>query len=185
MSRNPNAYCGIREAGEWLRPHLAPGTKVAAYKPFAAFWAGTGFVKVPEQGDPRALVHELRAQGVSLPVISFHEAPVCSHPKSSLCCSSRWRRNRPSGSAYCGSFRTRRMTTRRWFFDCFRRRKGDNFAVGGAASLKPPNAPKKMRGTLTKACLAVNVPDPRLRPGMQEQGCRCVWLRLMRLNTRD
>ena len=74
VSRNPNAYPGLRDAGQWLAPRITPDTKIAGYKPFTSYWAGGRFVKYPPNLGVEAILDELQAQDVEYLVVNFHVA---------------------------------------------------------------------------------------------------------------
>ncbi len=74
VSRNPNAYPGMRDAGQWLAPRVTSETKIAAYKPFVSYWAGCEFVKYPPNMAAEELLNDLRAQKVEYLVVNFHVA---------------------------------------------------------------------------------------------------------------
>lgn len=57
-------YSGPREAGLWLRERVLPDTMIAAYKPYASFWAGCQFKMVPQGKDVHEVVRHLREAGV-------------------------------------------------------------------------------------------------------------------------
>lgn len=73
---SPDAYDGIRDAGLWLRDRTSESTRVAAYKPFASFWAGCAFVKYPEDLDINSLLDYLSDRDVEFLVVNGHVAKV-------------------------------------------------------------------------------------------------------------
>jgi hypothetical protein len=76
LSINPNRYIGIQEAGLWLGSQVSEQTKIAAYKPFASYWAGCEFVKYPTDGYIWQLLDDMEAQEVEYLVVNAHVARV-------------------------------------------------------------------------------------------------------------
>lgn len=61
---NDEAYRGLREAGDWLAERVEPDTVVAAYKPYASFWAGCRFLPYPaDETAPALIVEYVRRRG--------------------------------------------------------------------------------------------------------------------------
>jgi hypothetical protein len=69
---NPEAYDGIRDAGLWLHGQVKESTRIAAYKPFASFWANCEFVKYPEADDIMPLLDQLEERGVDYLEVNAH-----------------------------------------------------------------------------------------------------------------
>ncbi len=64
LKKTTESYYGLRDAGLWLSEYVDPETKVAAYKPYASFWAGCSFVKFAlDETDPVAIVDDARNRG--------------------------------------------------------------------------------------------------------------------------
>lgn len=70
VRRNPEAYFGLKDAGLWLRERVQPGTVVASYKPYPAYWAGCTFLKYPEFGTPEEYVAWARNHQVDYFVVN-------------------------------------------------------------------------------------------------------------------
>ena len=70
IRRNTEAYYGLKDAGLWLRRPTTRETLVADYKPYAAFWAGTRFLKYPELGSALEYALWARNQGVDYLVVN-------------------------------------------------------------------------------------------------------------------
>lgn len=68
--RNTEAYYGLKDAGLWLRGQATPETLVAAYKPYASYWAGCRFLKYPELGNAREYMLWARNSGVDYLVVN-------------------------------------------------------------------------------------------------------------------
>ena len=68
--RNTEAYYGMKDAGLWLRGQTAPETLVAAYKPYAPYWAGCRFLKYPELGSALEYMLWARNSGVDYLVVN-------------------------------------------------------------------------------------------------------------------
>lgn len=70
IRRNGEAYYGLQAAGEWLRDRTDSETVVAAYKPYASYWAGCRFIKYPDDMDAAQLVTWARNSGAKYMVVN-------------------------------------------------------------------------------------------------------------------
>lgn len=70
VSRNTEAYYGLKDAGLWLRGPATRATLVADYKPYAPYWAGCRFLKYPELGSALEYALWARNQGVDYLVVN-------------------------------------------------------------------------------------------------------------------
>jgi len=70
IQRNREAYYGLRDAGAWLRDHTDENTIIAAYKPYTSFWAGSRFIKYPDDMDAAGLVLWARNHGAEYMVVN-------------------------------------------------------------------------------------------------------------------
>jgi len=70
IRRNREAFYGLRDAGAWLRDRTDSDTIIAAYKPYASFWAGCRFIKYPENMDAAELVMWARNHGAKYLVVN-------------------------------------------------------------------------------------------------------------------
>ncbi len=70
IRRNREAFYGLRDAGAWLRPRVDRDTLIAAYKPYASFWAGCRFIKYPPDLDAAALVAWSRNSGAEYMIVN-------------------------------------------------------------------------------------------------------------------
>ena len=70
IRRNREAFYGLKDAGAWLSERTDRGTVVAAYKPYASFWAGCGFIKYPDNMDATGLVIWARNHGARYMIVN-------------------------------------------------------------------------------------------------------------------
>ncbi len=62
---NTEAFYGLKDAGIWLRGTTDETTIIAAYKPYASYWAGTRFIKFPADLEANQLAIWARNNGAS------------------------------------------------------------------------------------------------------------------------
>jgi hypothetical protein len=74
VRRNREAFYGLRDAGAWLRPRVDQDTLIAAYKPYASFWAGCRFIKYPPGMDATELVAWARNHGARYMIVNVKVA---------------------------------------------------------------------------------------------------------------
>ncbi len=74
IRRNREAFYGLKDAGSWLKDKTDRDTVIAAYKPYASFWAGCGFIKYPGNMDAVELVVWARNHGARFMVVNVKVA---------------------------------------------------------------------------------------------------------------
>jgi len=74
IRRNREAFYGLKDAGTWLKDKTDRDTVIAAYKPYASFWAGCGFIKYPDNMDAAGLVIWARNHGARFMVVNVKVA---------------------------------------------------------------------------------------------------------------
>ena len=67
---NSESFHGLKEAGLWLRERVDQDTVVAAYKPYASFWAGCSFIKYPDEDRAENIIAFARNKGAEYMVVS-------------------------------------------------------------------------------------------------------------------
>jgi len=60
---NHEAFSGLREAGRWIAENSDPDDVVVGYKPYAAFWAGRPYAKLPRRDTALETVDRIRELG--------------------------------------------------------------------------------------------------------------------------
>ncbi len=70
IRRNGEAFYGLKDAGQWFRENTERGTVIAAYKPYAGFWAGRRSLKYPADMDALSLVLWARNNGAHYLVVN-------------------------------------------------------------------------------------------------------------------
>lgn len=67
---NAESFHGLKEAGFWLRERVDHDTVVASYKPFASFWAGCRFIKIPDEDRAESIIAYARNRGATYLVVN-------------------------------------------------------------------------------------------------------------------
>jgi len=74
IGRVHEEYAGLRDAGLMLRMHVGPDTQIAAYKPYASFWAGCRHLRVPADMKAGDVVAYCREKGADYLVVNVYIA---------------------------------------------------------------------------------------------------------------